>query len=291
MGRPVRIQYPGACYHVVLRGNNRDPLFEGDGDREFFLSLLEAHKAHYQLRVFAYALLPAAAHLVLETTQPNLSRAMQAFNTRYTKYFNRAHERDGHVLGGRYRAYLVDKEAYLSELTRYVHLSPLREGLAQRPWRYKWSSCAAYVESELKQALVDTGPILRAFGKSRLASSVRYLQYIKDKMKGRAELALPIQKGAFVGDPDFAMQASGKDVPDKRPDQVEKILTEVMSKHGMGRDDLLGRSQRRKLSAARREAIYRAWKEAGMGLTEIGRLFGRTPSAVCQLIQAVEASA
>jgi REP element-mobilizing transposase RayT len=290
MGRPTRIQYPGACYHVVLKGNNRDPLFETDADREHFLSLLEAHKQRYQLRVYAYALLPGAIHLVLETAQPNLSRAMQAFNTRYTKYFNKAHQRAGHVLGGRYRAYLVDKGEYLAELTRYVHLSPLREGLAQRPWRFVWSSCAAYVESELKQNLVDTGPVLRTFGKTRLPASVRYLQFLKDKMKGRLEYSLPIQKGGFVGGPEFAVQASGQDVEDRRSGYIDRILAEVTEKHGADRESLFGRSQRRRLAVARREAIYRAWKEAGLGLTEIGRIFGRSPSAVCQLIQAVEAA-
>jgi len=143
MGRPTRIQFPGACYHVLLKGNNREPLFESDADRETFLTLLEGLKARYQLKVYAYTLLPSTVHLVVETLQPNLSKAMQAFNTRYTKYFNRTHGRVGHVLGGRYRAYLVDKENYLVELSRYVHLLPLRDALAQRPWRYGWSSCAA----------------------------------------------------------------------------------------------------------------------------------------------------
>jgi len=187
MGRPRRIQFAGACYYIVLEGNNRQDLFLSSQDRRQFLSFLRAHKARYGLRVYAYCLLDHEAHLVLETSQPNLSLVMQGFNTLYTKYFNSAHNSSGHLFGGRYKALLVDPQAALAETTRFVHLLPLRSGLKEKPWRYPWSSCSAYVESEQGESLVDSEAVLARFAQVRLKQSVRYLQYIKDRMKSAAE--------------------------------------------------------------------------------------------------------
>src|SRR6266550_2581592 len=151
MGRPKRIQFAGACYYVVLQGNNRQDIFMSNLDRRHFLSLLRAYKERYRLQVFAYCLMSSEAHLLVETGEANLSTAMQGFNTVYTKYFNGQHNAVGHVFAGRYKALLVDKERYLAEMTRFVHLHPARVGLKDKPWRYQWSSCAAYVEARQEE--------------------------------------------------------------------------------------------------------------------------------------------
>ncbi len=294
MGRPTRIQYPGACYHVVLQGNNNRDIFLTTQDRRAFLTLLKGYKERYELKVYAYCLMNSFTHLLIETGRPNLSKVMQGFNTAYTKYFNSQHGTIGHVFQGRYKALLVDKENFLMEVTRYIHLAPVREGLKEKPWRYQWSSCPAYVEGESKEPMVDSSPILKAFSGNRLKQSVRYLQYIKERMKD-AGAELPMVKGFCVGTADFAAEAQklaglegGQDGP--APLTPDIILAEVMAKHGMDQETLLGRSQWRDVSAVRKEAIHRMWKEARMGVTQIGRLFNRTPSAVSQLIRAMETS-
>src|SRR5437868_232683 len=108
MGRPRRIQFAGACYLVALSGNNRQELFLSSQDRRQFLALLREHKERYGLKLYAYVLLPGRVELLLETPDGNLSAVMQAFNTRYTKYFNAAHDMTGHVFAGRYKSWLVD---------------------------------------------------------------------------------------------------------------------------------------------------------------------------------------
>src|SRR5258708_3490953 len=148
MGRPTRIEFPGACYDVLLQGNNRQSIFLSNQDRRFFLKLLRDYKERYDLKIYAYCLMGHHAHLLLETGQQPLSRVLQAFNTVYTKYFNKQHNLLGHVFQGRYKALLVDKDHYLAEMTYYVHLEPVRAGLKEKPWRYLWSSCSAYVEAE-----------------------------------------------------------------------------------------------------------------------------------------------
>lgn len=295
MGRPTRIQYPGACYHVVLTGNNNRDIFLTTADRRAFLALLKAYKDRYGLKIYAYCLMNSYVHLLLETGDANLSKVMQGFNTAYTKYFNSQHGSVGHVFQGRYKALVVDKQNFLLEVTRYIHLAPVREGLKERAWRYQWSSCPAFVESENKEPLVDSAPVLKALiSGNRLKQSVRYLQYIKERTKD-ASAELPLVEGFCVGTPEFAAEAqrlAGLEETGGGPVPVtpETILAEVIAKHGVDQETLLGRNQWRDISAVRKEAIYRMWKEARMGVTEIGRVFSRTPSAVSQLIRAMETS-
>lgn len=296
MGRPNRIQFPGACYHVMLQGNNRQEIFLSSQDRRYFLTLLRTYKERYEIKVYAYCLMANYVHLLIETQLPNLSKVMQGFNTSYTKYFNQQHNTQGHVFQGRYKALLVDKETYLLELTRYIHLAPIRDGLKDKPWRYPWSSCPAYVEAQSRDAIVDPEVALRRFAKSRQAQSLRYMQFIKERARDAA-VQPPTVRGLFVGSPAFAEAVAKRAgmVPatartGKDEAQVKAILAEVMDKHGVDEERLFGRSQWREISTVRKEAIYRIWKEAKLGVTDIGRLFNRTPSAVSQLIRAMETS-
>ena len=139
MGRPKRIQYAGACYLVILEGNNRQDLFLSNQDRRQFLALLKQYKERHGLEVFAYSLLGNSVSLLVETSQANLSAVMQGFNTQYTKYFNAAHNAVGHVFQGRYKAYVVDKDTHLAEMTRYVHLACVRDALKDKLELFKSS--------------------------------------------------------------------------------------------------------------------------------------------------------
>ena len=293
MGRPKRIEFAGACYLVVLQGNNRQDLFLSNQDRRQFLSLLKSYKERFDLKVYAFSLMANHVDLLIETSQANLAVVMQGFNTQYTKYFNGAHNTVGHVFQGRYKAWIVDKETHLAEMTRYVHLACVRDALKDKPWRYQWTSCAAYVEAELKEPLIDSAVVLRKFGGTRLKQSVRYLQYIKDRMKGAGEELLPIVGGVAIGGEAFLHKlASFRDAPALvRTVPVEaarRIIAEVSARHGMTEEKILGRVQWREVSAVRREAIHRVWKETRMGVSELARLFQRTPSAISQLIRSLE---
>lgn len=294
MGRPRRIQFPGACYAIVLRGNNRQDIFLSNQDRRCFLSLLRGHKDRYGLKVYAYCLMPQEAHLLIETTQANLAVVMQAFNTVYTKYFNAQHNTVGHVFQGRYKALLVDKDRWLLEMTRTIHLEPARSGLQGRPWRYQWSSCSAYVESDLKEPLVDSDAVLERFGRSRLKQSVAYLRYLKDS-KAAAAGPPPVLKGLVVGDEAFLSKilaaSPGGAAPRHSPEaEARRIVAEMAARHGLAEEKLMGRLQWREVSAVRKKTIHRIWKETRMGVTELARLFRRTPSAVSQVIRTLEGS-
>jgi putative transposase len=140
MVRPLRIGYPGALYHVTARGDGGEAIYRNDADREDFLRGLASVIGRYHWRCHAYCLMDNHYHLLLETPEANLSKGMRQLNGLYTQRFNRRHRRVGHVLQGRFKAILVEKDAYLLELARYIVLNPVRAKIVRKPHAYRWSS-------------------------------------------------------------------------------------------------------------------------------------------------------
>jgi putative transposase len=140
MARPLRIEFPDAFYHVTARGNERRNIFRDDRDRQRLLGYLESAVLRYKAVVHVYCLMSNHYHLLLSTPAGNLSQIMRHINGGYTTYFNKRHDRAGHLLQGRYKAILVEADPYAGELSRYIHLNPVRAGIAGRPEEYPWSS-------------------------------------------------------------------------------------------------------------------------------------------------------
>lgn len=133
MPRAPRRRVPEGIYHVTVRGNNREAIFADDADYQRYLQeILRCHHEH-GCTLLAYALMSNHVHLVLQDHHISLSRYMQVLNARYTRYFNVRHARVGHLYQGRFFSRFVDRDAYLLEVTRYVHLNPVRAGLVERP--------------------------------------------------------------------------------------------------------------------------------------------------------------
>ena len=182
MGRPLRLEYPGALYHVISRGNERRLIFRSRGDHETFLDLLQESHETKGVLVHCYVLMGNHYHLVLETPRANLSQVMQGLNGGYTRYFNRRHKRVGHLFQGRYKAVLVDREAYLLELSRYVHLNPVRAKLAKKPEHHEWSSYRSFIGLEEPREWVEQGWIPSKFGKKRAKAWQGYRRFVEDGM-------------------------------------------------------------------------------------------------------------
>lgn len=156
MARPLRLEYPGALYHVTSRGNARARIYADDADRRNFLELLGAVCDRHRWRVHAYCLMGNHYHLVIETPEPTLSKGMRHLNGVYTQAFNRRHRKVGHLFQGRYTAILVDKDKYLLELARYVVLNPVRAGMVKSAGQWPWSSYRALIgkSGEARQRFV-----------------------------------------------------------------------------------------------------------------------------------------
>jgi len=144
MARPLRIEFKGALYHILSRGNERHNIFFGDADYKVFLGVLEEMSERFEVDIFAYVLMSNHYHLLMRTNQDNLSKTMQWVGTTYTRRFNLKHFRSGHLFQGRFKSILVQNDAYLMQLSCYIHRNPLRAGLVKRLADYRWSSYRTY---------------------------------------------------------------------------------------------------------------------------------------------------
>lgn len=178
MARPLRIEYPGAVYHITSRGNAKRSIYRGRADREAFLKTLKQVVDRFNWLCHAYCLMPNHYHLLIETVDPTLSRGMQQLNGVYTQTFNRKHARVGHVFQGRYKAILVEKEAYLLELSRYIVLNPVRAGLDRAAKGWKWSSYSATAGLVPVPSLLTTDWILSQFSSNKSEAQQRYRRFI-----------------------------------------------------------------------------------------------------------------
>jgi REP element-mobilizing transposase RayT len=178
MARPLRIEFPGALYHLTAQANAQQPIFRDDRDRHGFLQILGKTLSDCNGICHAYCLMTNHYHLLMETPVANLSRIMKQINGIYTQRFNRRHQRLGHVLQGRFKSILVDKDAYLLELCRYIVLNPLRAGMTHDPGRYRWSSFKATADMVKTLAFLSTDWILRRFAKTRPEAQAQYRRFV-----------------------------------------------------------------------------------------------------------------
>lgn len=179
MARPLRIEYPGAIYHVTARGNARQPIFQDDKDRQRFLGILGDVVIRFNWICHAFCLMTNHYHLIIETVEANLSAGMRQVNGIYTQYINHRHHSTGHVFQGRFKAILVDKEAYLLELCRYIVLNPVRASMVEEPGSYQWSSYKATMGKGKPLNFLSTDWILSQFGEKRSRAQNAYAAFVK----------------------------------------------------------------------------------------------------------------
>ncbi len=146
MARSPLIHFDGALFHITARGNDRQRIFHVDGDFRRYLKAIGACQQKLHFTLYAYVLMPNHVHLLIQVGKHSVDRIMQRIQTSYTMYFHKKHQHSGHVFQGRYHWFLIDKDSYLLELIRYIHLNPVRAGLKEDPKDYPWSSHAAYLD-------------------------------------------------------------------------------------------------------------------------------------------------
>ena len=296
MARPLRLEFAGALYHVTARGNERKPIYRDERDRRRFLERLGAVAGGFYLRVHAYVLMRNHYHLLVETPAANLSRAMRQLNGVYTQDFNRRHRRAGHLFQGRYKALLVEKDSYLLELSRYLHLNPVRVGEVSRPWEFRWSSAGAFVGKVCAPEFLVVGEVLGHFGRRRSTARRRYAAFLLEGVgKGGAKPWAGVEGQLLLGErpwvermkrrlgtrPVGAEETGRRELSIRPPLSV--VLTQVCRAAQIERATLLGRRGGRG-SWARPVAMALAWELCGLTQREIGRAFGVGPYAVSKAV-------
>ena len=178
MSRPLRIQYPDAWYHIMNRGRRGEEIFTRKSDYTAFIDLLKELVENYNIKIAAYSLLSNHYHLLTQTPDANISRAMRHLNGVYTQRFNRIHHCDGQLFRGRYKSIIVEGDAYLMELVRYIHRNPIEAGLVENLQKYTWSSHKGYLSSARKWDWLHKDYILSFFAKERTESIWIYRRFV-----------------------------------------------------------------------------------------------------------------
>ena len=286
MARALRVEYPGAFYHVIHRGNAGEDIFKSIRDREKFLEYLQAAVERYGIKIHTYCLMTNHYHLLVETPEANLSRAIKWVNVSYAGYFNRKRHRQGHLFQGRYKAILVDADEYLKQLSRYIHLNPIRSGMVTELDTYLFSSYPALIGQVKAPNWLESTWLLSLFGKSRRNAAKNYRDFVeKVDVAGVENPATEINGGFILGGAEFVNwvkesflsgREEKKDVPQLRQLKPRKSLDAIMAAVCRDFNCEAGQILRKgaKKNTARDVAIYLARKLSGLNSVDLGIYFG-----------------
>ena len=292
MGRPLRIELANAFYHTFSRGNERRDVFYDDTDRAHFSGLLGLMAERFEIEPWAYVLMPNHYHLVLRTLRPNLSRAMQWLGVAYTNWFNARHDRNGHLFQGRFKAVVIEDEAYLRRLLLYVHRNPVRAGLVERLADYPWSSyrCLAYGRGCAEW--FSASRTLALFGGER----AQFRRAVQDYSEEADSLLENLLHGIWLGTADGLKVLAKRVGLARRHDQPQTraVLRSAggetvaaVAEHwadvlGLGKGDLaaLRRPRRHVVRPLRDVLMLLVWSSGDRRLREIAEYFGVGPTGV-----------
>jgi len=284
LARPLRIEYPGAFYHAFSRGNQKQPTYFSDDDRYFFLNCLRKACAKFSVVVHAFCLMSNHFHLFLETPLGDLSRMMHSLITSYTVYFNKKHDRQGHLFQGRFKSVLVEAASYAKELSRYIHLNPVRSGLADAPGGYPWSSYDTYLGNAKPEKWLDTSVVLKLFGERVVESRRAYARYVDEGIgKEQLEFIRDSVRTGILGNDIFIARIKkeylqeelanpSRDTPQLRRLRKSPDLPAILA----ASEGVLGPRNKYLVPVA----IFLAHKNSPVRLREIGEFFSLSISSV-----------
>jgi putative transposase len=292
MARPLRIEYPSAFYHVTSRGNDQKDIFKSQKDREKFLSYLESAVVRYGAVIHAWCLMGNHYHLLLETPAGNLSQIMRHINGAYTTYFNVKRKRAGHLFQGRYKAILVEADEYAAELSRYIHLNPVRVGMVVKPEEYEWTSYRNYIGQSKAPDWLKTDFILGYFSGKTSEAKTMYRKFVEDLLDNEYDSPLKATIASTVlGSPEFVNEISERKLGEKRDERNVPALKELTPRPSI--DEIITKIEAEldgeKL--LRNISIYCCQKYSGAKLKEIGERFGISDAAVSQTSRRLELKA
>ena len=298
MARPWRIEYEGAFYHVMSRGNDGQEIFYGDRDKRRFLDTIGEMSDRFDVDIFAYVLMSNHYHLLLCTKHANLSKAMQWLGVTYSRRFNNAHNRNGHLFQGRFKSILVENEPYVVELSCYIHRNPLRAGMVKRLIDYKWSSYPPYAYGRKAHEWLKMDMILSFFSDDDPRK--RYREKVQRYAEEEKRLWEDLKQGFILGATQFIDEIRSKYVnkkPHREIPQQRGMVGRINGESYLTRaSELLGRDMSRikraqRLRGEEREdrdlLVYLLWQRGAFTNEEIGEFFGVSYSAVSHIVRRV----
>ena len=303
MARPLRIEYEGAVYHVAARGNDKQTIFTDEKDYRKFLAVLEKKIERYGVVLYAYVLMGNHYHLLFETPAANITAFMHDLQSHYTGYYNRRHEKVGHLFQGRYKGLVVESDAYLLKLSRYIHLNPVRAGFARKPEDWLWSSYREYAGLRKKIGLVESEKVLSHYGQNMSRAKIRYREMIEAEAGGEPEdIMSKVTAQSILGSDDFVERikkmirkqnggiagdiSSGRQLARWGRKEADDALEIVAGKCGVDVDVL--KEKGRHKNQPRDLAVTVFHRLSKWSLEEIGTEFGTSRSAVSKIVSRAE---
>ncbi len=284
MSRPLRIQFPDAWYHIMNRGRRSENIFIDKNDYYNFINLLKELVEDYNIKVAAYCMLPNHYHLLVQTPDSNISRAMRHLNGVYTQRYNRSHNCDGTLFRGRYKSILVDGDSYLMELVRYIHRNPLEAGLADHLENYPWSSHKGYISGAKKWNWLNKNYILNLFANKR-ADAVRiYRKFVlKETSEEINNIFIRRKFPAIIGSDTFIDKIKNRFFESKTHEEIpetkflapdaSKIIRKICKFYNVNEEEIFS-SRRGYFNEPRNVSIYLMRRLRGDTLKEVGEFFG-----------------
>jgi len=282
MARKPRIHYPGAFYHVMLRGNGGDDIFFSDDDRRHFLFLLHERIQRYHYRIHTFCQMTNHIHLVIQVGETPLSRIMQNLSFRYARFINAKQKRIGHLFQGRYKAILIDTDNYLVELVRYIHCNPIRAKIIKKLDHYPWSSHHAYIEKKTYPWLT-TDFVLSQFNDNQRTARSLYIDFVQSGMNEghRREFHTGMSGGQVLGDDKFCEQAFNL-AQEKWENRLsyDLMINSVCLNYGINKETLCEPGKRQPAAEARAVIAYLVQENEHLSQTQLGKILGRDLSAL-----------
>ena len=285
MARPLRIVFPGAFYHITSRGNERKAVFKSQRDREKFFEYLETATERYDAVIHSFCLMDNHYHLLLETPSANLPQIMRHINGAYTTYFNIKRARSGHLFQGRYKAILVDKDQYAKELSRYIHLNPVRAKMVESPEAYFWSSYNFYIGKKKPPKWLHRDFILSYFGKNNSEAQRKYRKFVTTLVDVEYESPLTSVTGSvLLGTEAFVAFIREKYLCEQKPSRDLPAIGQLVPGTAMDTVcDFVAASIQHDPSLLRNAQIYLCRKHTREKLKTIGNRFAIGDAGVSQV--------
>ena len=289
MARPYRLQAEDCFYHITSRGNGRKKIFLNNTDFEKFLEYILKAKERYDFYLLAYVLMSNHYHLLIKTTKPNLSGIMHYINGSYTTYSNVKRRKTGHLFQGRYKSLVIDEDSYFQELTRYIHLNPVRAKMVKNPEDYRWSSYNAYVGRKRKDRYIDKEEIRKYLG----MESKNYRFFVLNGMltgEKEDDIFRDVYGGFLLGKAQFIKEKLKELKTQAESDKISYskelhlgiepgvIIEEVARRFKKNPQDLIDSKKRPAIE--KQAAIYLIRRHTGLTNGEIGKIFKMKAQAV-----------
>lgn len=288
MARKPRLHVEGGFYHVILRGNGGDEIFFSDSDRARMFLLIQEGIERFKYRLHAYCFMSNHIHLLIQVGSIPLSKIVQNFSFRYTKYINKKKNRIGHLFQGRYKAILIDAASYLVELARYIHNNPVRAGMVKNASNYKWSSHQVYLGLH-ELPFLTTDWLLAQFAKGETTARRKFTEFVErgGETGHRKDFYLGEHDSRVLGDELFVEKVLTDKTINRKP-EFDAIVKYACKQFGVTEKQLRSPSRQRKMAEIRGIAGWLTTRLEVVTLSAVAKRFNRDLATISRAVRNIE---